>query len=260
MTERITSRQIGRIKQLLGESLEGLPLSKDVVQERLIGQGGVLKARFKALVMALAKYFFLLSDEEAHEWLRRNAGKNEQEAKRRILGYRRGTREHKIPDSEPCHVLVAPGATMKQTIPTVGPCVKDFQYLQSWNFPDPPTQESLFSLIPTLLRDSTSKNVREQRELLARLRQRLELPDNGNHLAGFGSVTHLAGAALTYKAADRDIFAGQVIRTETCDSDGIRLFLSWDVGRLYCVRLYVADVRVGDVGVLACGVEQALGR
>lgn len=261
MTARITSRQIDRIKQLLGESLEGLPLEKNIVQDRLIGQGGVLKARFKALVMALAaKYFILLSDDEAHEWLRKFVGKSEQEAKRHILGYRRGTQEHEVPDSEQCHLLVAPEVTMKGTIPTVGPCVEDFRYLQGWNFPDPPTQESLFSLVPTLLKDSTGKSVEEQRELLAQTRRRLELPDNGNHLSGFGSATHLSGAALTYKAAGSDIFAGKIVRTAICVSVGVRLNLHWCGARLDCDYWFWGGGRFAYVGVLACGVEKALGR
>ncbi|MBI4135543.1 hypothetical protein HY477_02305 [Candidatus Uhrbacteria bacterium] len=258
MTERITSRQIGRVKQLLGESLEGLPLSKDVVQARVIGQGGVLKRRFAALVLALANaYFILLTDEEAEEWLRKSANKDKAQAKRHILGYRRGTREEEIPDSATCHIQVVQGATLKRTIPQIGPCVEDFRYLQNWNFPDPPTTDCLFSLVPTLLRGSTRKNVTEQRALLAEVRQRLELPEN--HMAGLGSVTHLAGAALTHKAAGRDIFAGRIARTETYDSDGDRLHLYWDGGRLDCDYWDFVEERRGLVGVLACGVEQALG-
>lgn len=259
MPAGITPGQVGRIGQLLGEVLEEVNPSKDVVQERIIGKGGILKARFKEMIIAFAaEYFVLLSDDEAHEWLRRRAGKNESEAKRHIFGYRRGAREHEITDTESCHIAVFQGATMKQTIPILGPCWEDFSYLRCLNFPDPPTEESLFSLIPTLLADSTSKCVDEQRAFLAQVRTRLELPKS--HLTGFGSVTHLAGAALTYhKATNRDIFAGKIARTETCDSVGVRLSLRWDVGRLNCARWGFVEERFGSVGVIACGVEKALG-
>ncbi len=258
MPEKITSPQIDRIQRLVEEALKGLPLSRDVVQRRVIEQGGLLKQRFAALVLALANsYFILLSDEEAEEWYCKFAGKNEADAKRIVLGYRRGAREEEIPDAEHCHVQVVSGVTLKQTIPTLGPCVEDFRYLKGWKFSDPPTKDCLFSLVPTLLRGSTGKTVGEQRALLAQVRQRLELP--ANHLTDFGSPTHLAGAALTHKAAGRDIFADKIARTETCDSDGDRLCLSWDEGRLYCDCWYFAEERGGDVGVVACGVEQALG-
>lgn len=260
MPARITSRQVGRIKQLLGESLEGLPFSKDTVQERLIGQGGVLKARFTALVIALVNgYFLLLSDDEAHEWLRRRAGKDEPETKRIITGYRRGAQEHELADSEPCHIVVASGATLKGTIPQIGPCWEDFHYLQGWNFPDPPTEECMFSLVPTLLQDSTRKTSDEQRTLLAQVRTRLELSES--HLTGFGLITHLAGAALAYhKATNRDIFADKIARIETCASGGGRLYLDWNEGRLDCDGWGFDGERYDNVGVLACGVEKALGR
>lgn len=240
MPERITSAQIDRIRQHVGEAVSGL--TKDGAQ-RLISQGGA--------------FFVLLSDAEVHEWLCRHAGKDEAGAKRLISGYRRGTSEHEIPEVEPCHVLVQPEATFKGTIPQFGPCVHDFKYLQDWNFPDPPTQECLLSLIPMLLPGSIRKNVAEQRELLAQVRQRLELPEH--HLAGFGAVTHLAGAALAYKAAGRDIFDGKWARTETCCADSCRLDLFWGVGGLGCDRWDWDDERRGLVGVLACGVEKALG-
>lgn len=260
MAERITPAQIGRIQKLLGESLEVLPLSRGVVQERVIGQGGMLKKRFTALVLALANtYFSLLSDEEAHEWLRKCADKSKHEATRLVTGYRRGAREEEIPDTEPCHVQVVSGTTLKETIPQVGLCVENFRYLKGWRFPDPPTTDSLFSLVPTLLRDSTGKTMGEQRELLMQTRQRLELPKS--HLSNLGLVMHLAGAALTYKVAGRDIFAGKIARTETCRADGNRLYLRWAGERLNCGRwFWDVGFCVGPVGVLACGVEKALER
>lgn len=258
MTEKITSAQRDRIWKLLEESLKDIPLSRNVVQERVIGQGGLLKKRFAALVLALANtYFILLSDEEAHEWLRKSARKSEQEAKRHILGYRRGAQEHEVADTEPCHVQVVSGVTTKGTIPQIGPCVEDFRYLKDCRFPDPSTEDCMFSLVPTLLRDSTRKNVGEQRTLLTQVRQRLELPEG--HLSDLGSVTHLAGAALTYKAAGRDILVGKIARTEICDSDGYRLNLDWSDGRLYCDSWNWFEERNDSVGVLACGVEKDLG-
>lgn len=260
MTERITPGQKKQLTRFAEDAVGGVDIPKDGAQ-RVIAQGGVFQRRLAALVCELAMvYFFLLSDEEAHEWLRRNARKKDQEAKRHILGYRRGAQEHEVADTEPCHVQVVSGATLKETIPTVGPCVDDFRYLQDWRFPDPPTTDSMFSLVPKLLRDSIRKNMDEQRELLAQVRQRLELPDNGNHLTGFGAVTHLAGAVLTYKVVGRDIFAGKIVHTETCDSGGYRLGLYWNGGRLGCGYWYFDEGRYDDVGVLACGVEKALGR
>ena len=259
MTARITSRQVGRIKQLLGEALEGTQLTKDVVQNRIIGQGGVLKKRFLAMVLALAaEYFILLSDEEADEWFRKVAGKTNDEARRLVTGYRRGAREHEVADSESCHIQVVSGATLKRTIPQIGPCVEDLRYLQGWYFPDPPTQDCVVSFIPTLLRDSTNETVNEQKVLLALVRSRLDLPES--HLIGFGSVTHLAGVALVHKASgNRVIFAGKVARTDTCDSDGGRLSLVWCGGRLFCAYWLLDGERNDNVGVLACGVEKALG-
>lgn len=259
MTARITSRQNGQILKLVGDVVASLNPSKEDTQQRILARGGIFQRRLKDILIAmLAEYFILLPDEGALEWMRKRAGKDEAEAKRIISGYRRGAQEHDIADEVPCHILVMSGVTTKQTIPTVGSCWDNFNYLQNWDFPDPPTEEGMFSLIPTLLRDSTRKNVGEQRDLLAQVRRQLDLPEN--HLAGFGPVTHLAGAALTHKTAGRDIFADKIVRTETCDSDGRRLSLYWNEGRLCCGHWIFDGERSDDVGVLACGVEKALGR
>ena len=260
MTEKITSGQEKQIRRFMEDGVAKVDLAnlpKDSAQ-RVIAQGGVLQKRLAALIAELAlAYFILLTDEEAHEWLRKFAGKNEADAKRIVLGYRRGAQEEEIPDEESCHIQVVSGATLKGTIPTIGKCVQDFRYLKDWDFPGPPTTDCLFSLVPTLLRDSTRKTVAEQRALLAQVRQRLELP--ANHLADFGAVTHLAGAALTHKAAGRDIFAGKIARTEVCGSGGSRLYLYWDQGQLHCDYWNFDEEGYGALGVLACGVEQALG-
>lgn len=219
-----------------------------------------------------AKYFVRLSDEEAEEWLRRRAGKDDAEARQIVSGYRRGAQEHEVPDRESCHIHVVAlialkgpfspavtGPTLKRTIPYIGLCANHFRYLQDWDLPDPPVQECILSLIPTLLRDSTYKRVEEQRALLAQVRPRLALPES--HLTEFGSATHLAGAALSYEAAGRNIFAGKRVLTETCTADGLRLYLNredWNAGQLHCGLS--GNWRDRDLGVLACGVEKALGR
>ncbi|MFA6423837.1 MAG: hypothetical protein WCV83_00820 [Candidatus Magasanikbacteria bacterium] len=147
------------------------------------------------------------------------------------------------------------GFTLKTIAPQVGPCRKDFQYLQNWNFPDEPTKDCIVFWIPRLVVGSTSKSVSEQMKLLADLRKQFNLPEH--HLSGFGSVTVLAALILAHHKLTGEMvpLGGNWTRTDTCGSGGGRLGLGWVGGALCCGVWSWDGVRYGSVGAFPLGVE-----
>ncbi len=195
----------------------------------------------KRRIASPVAYFTLLSDDEAVEWNVEYGKKPEAEADQIVKGYRQKARKQDVADTVEIHAEVQPGCTFKRNIPQMGPTWKDFKYLQDWDFPDPPTEHSLVSWIPTPLAGSTCKNVFEQSGVIQMFKVEAKLP--AWYEVSFGSATHVAGMALAhYKAAGpktasasyKDPFKNLSAFTETCEVDGNRLDLRWKLGSLCC--------------------------
>lgn len=148
------------------------------------------------------------------------------------------------------------GFTLKQHAPKAGPCYKKFQYLQDWKFEDEPTRGAVVFWIPRLVPDSTNKTISEQMTLLANLRRKFGLPET--HFVSFGNPALLVALILAhYKATgERVPLDNYWVRTDICDSDGIRLGLGrFDESGLHCdYWAWDSDGR-SDIGVFALGVE-----
>lgn len=246
MTARITSGQVKQLVRFCEDGVDTLSLTKDGAQ-RVIAQGDVLQARLKQVILELAaKYFIPLKDEDVPAKYQPILAK-----------YRAEARRQGIPDSTPLCYLVVSGFTLKHHAPKAGPCHENFQYLQSWNFPDEPTQECVVFWIPRLVPESTGKDVDEQRHHLAKFCERLALP--AHHCTSFGDVALIAGLILAHHKAtgEKVPLDGLWARTNTCSADGHRLLLGWLSDALLCVRWYWDGARA-VIGVFALGVE-ALG-
>lgn len=214
------------------------------------GQGYILKER---------EFYTLLSDDEAIVWIVKQAKKSEEEARQIVNGFRKQARRQGVPDDVKIHAEVHPGCTFKQDIPRMGPCWKDFQYLQHWDFLGPPTEHCLVSWIPSPFKGSTNKNVTEQSELVNSFKVVAELPPW--YEISFGSLNHVAGLALAhFKTTGKDPFADLIVHTNSCYVGGRRLWLGWNEGRLYCDFWRWGDYRYFDRAVFAVGVVKALGR
>lgn len=259
MTARITSRQKEQFKKLVGDALTSINPTKDDAQ-RVLGLKE-FNVRFKELYLELSgQFYILLTDEEAVAWIVGYGGKTEAEARQVVGNLREMARYRKVADEVKLHAQVFAGCQFKRDASKMGPCVEDFQYLQDWNFPDPPTEHALVSWISLPLEGSTRQNVTEQTATVAAWKAKADLPDWYD--VSFGSVNHVAGIALAhFKATNTDPFAGLVVRTDTCLADGDRLDLFWDEGRLYCGSLrWHGDDRRSLLAVFALGVIKALGR
>ena len=154
---------------------------------------------------------------------------------------------------------VKAGFTVKKHAPQAGPCYKKFQYLQNWDFNDEPTTHAIVFWIPRLLPESTSKNVDEQKELLAGLRKQFELPEH--HLSSLGSVALLVALILKHYQLTGEMAPLDNLwsRTGSRRSDGDRLDLRWGEDSLDCVDNHWDECRHVSLGVFALGVE-ALGK
>ncbi len=121
---------------------------------------------------------------------------------------------------------VRAGFTLKKHAPKAGPCHNDFKYLQDWEFAnDEPTKQRLVFWIPRLVKDSTRKNIRKQKQLSDELRTRFELPEH--HLSSYGSATLLSGLILRYfkQTGERVPLKIMAVRTDTRRMGGSRLIL-----------------------------------
>ncbi|MDE3078314.1 MAG: hypothetical protein KGJ86_23060, partial [Chloroflexota bacterium] len=227
---QFTSRQRNQAEKLVGDVITSLNPGKDEFQQKVLDakRAEIFQARIREVLVAMmARHFIPLTDEEALAWLVEQAKKSEPDAHQLIKGCRKGALEQGLANSVPCHFAVELGATLKQTIPTVGPCVEDFNYLQGWQFADVPTEHSLVSGVPVALRDTTNQNLGTQLKTLGAIEQRWGIP------AGFFSTeliptVYTAGVALAYHdLTQQQMFGDLWVRTGTCNSGGSRLDLSW---------------------------------
>jgi hypothetical protein len=256
MTARITSGQIEQVKKLVDDALTALKPSKEGMQ-RLLGNSAFL-VQFKCFVLAAAGEFFVLfSDDEAVAWIRKWAGKTEEEARQIVQGFRTKARTHGVADTVHIHAKARPGATFKQDLPLMGPCWERFHYLQYWDFPDPPTEHCLLSWVPKPLQGGTNKDHVKQYALIAAFKAEAGLP--GRYHVSFGSVGHVGGLVLAhFNAYHEDPFGGRLVRTDTCKTGGFRLQLSWFTDSLNCGQWYSDSNREPDLDVFAVGVIKAL--
>lgn len=176
-----------------------------------------------------------------------------------LAKYRRLAAEHYVQSDVPLCYKVRAGFTLKKHAPLAGPCLEGFWYLQDWNFKDEPTRDALVFWVPRLLKDSTSKAVDEQMQLLSALRQYLALSEH--HLSSFGEISLVAGLILAHFKAtgERLPLDGLYIRTDTCRADGNRLSLGrFDERGLFCGLWLWAAEQNDDLGVFALGVDHVI--
>ena len=264
MDRKFTGAQERQAAKLLGDVLTSLNPSKDELQERVLAapqRSALFQRRLhEVFVVLLARYFGPLTDEEALAWLMEDAGQAEPEAQRLIAGCRKGASEQGLASTVSCHYAVEAGATLKGTIPTLGPCVEDFQYLQGWTFPDNPTEACLVSGVPSALRETTNQNLEIQLRTLAAIEGRWGIP------SGFFShelvpTVYTAGVALAHhKVTRHNMFNDLWVRTGSCHADGSRLSLHWGGGQLYCGYWRWGEDGYPNIAVVALGVTKALGR
>ncbi len=246
MTARITPGQGKQLVRFCEDGIVGLNLEKGGAQ-RVIMQGDAFQTRLKEMILELASTFFIPVKDVNVPSIHHHA----------LAKYRAGARQHPdpVPDTTPLCYRVFKGYTLKEHAPKAGPCYKNFQYLQNWNFNDEPTQDCLVFWIPRLVPGSTGKTVDEQKIHLVKFGQRLELPTH--HCSSFGSAALLSGMILAhYKATGEQVpLNGLWTRTDSCDADGGRLFLFWLPGGLLCVCWDWVGGRDGSLGCFALGVE-----
>ncbi len=152
--------------------------------------------------------------------------------------------------------LARAGFTLKSHAPQLGPCYQGFEYLQGWDFDDQSTKDSIIFCPPRLLPNSLGKSVDRQNALLAKLREKYELP--AYFFKSFGEPSQLSGIILANynQTGERvpldNLWARTCSRIRGCD---VRLSLgSFVPVGLYCDR-WRWDVAGYDfLGCFALGV------
>jgi len=148
------------------------------------------------------------------------------------------------------------GFTLKTTAPLAGPCYNGLQYLQSWNFTDTPTTNSLVFWVPRLADQSTGKSVTQMEAYRAEQRQAHNLP--ANHCDRFGSIQLLFALILAHskRTGERVPLSYLYAASDTLRADGNRLL----AGRFGSDGLrcnYWSVLLGGDrIGFFLLGVEE----
>lgn len=259
----VTDEQFGRLQRRLGElarrvdegsvefeptmsALQLLVEGKRLIQQPLgEAEGDPYRSGSQSESAGVVEYFTPLSDIDVPA-----------EHQETLAKYRKLAAEYGVANSVPLCYRVTGGFTLKDHAPQAGRCFRAFGYLKDWNFADKPTKYSLAFWVPRLVKGSTSKTVDEQRQLLPKLRKRLELPEH--HLSGFGEASLVAGLILAqFKATGERVPASRMYaRTDTCLADGKRLDLGgFDEGGLCCDIWHQTGENPDNLGVFALGVE-----
>lgn len=137
-----------------------------------------------------------------------------------------------------------------------GHCHNDFTYLQDWSYDDHITEggELLVFGGPWLVEESTTKNTKEQEELLAKLVTKFKLPFKLNH--GSVSLDTLVVQSHELLTGEKHPLNNKWVRTSTTSSGGDRLLLWRDDDG--CLRFdnwdWYDDGRYVFLGCLALGV------
>lgn len=211
--------------------------------------------------MSAKNFFRLLSDEEYVCWIGKHTSHYWLEGLEVVNGFRLKAQRIGIAPTTKIHAEVFPGAMFKRDIPQMGPCYKDCEYVQYWDFPDPPTEHAVVSWIPAPLSESTYKNVSEQKVVISKFSNGAVLPTWCQ--VSFGSAVHVAGMAFAHRqATGTDPFNGLVVRTDTCREDGRRIELGWNENNshLFCGGWNLIEARHSILAVFAVGMVKAFGR
>ena len=215
----------------------------DEEQVALVDKGEEFKEFVKGLVRAVVEstFFTAISDKDAPAHLAEAVVKWRKLAS--DLGY-----------TGPVLWLVKAGFTLKSHAPLAGPCHRQFSYLQDWDLKnDESTADSTVFFIPRII--ATGKDVEEQKQALAELRAKYDLP--ASPLNSFGPAAMIAGLILAHfkRTGERAPLNIDWVRTDTLDSDGDRLCLGGfgEDGGLFCG--FWDDDRVAGLGVFPLGVE-----
>ena len=148
------------------------------------------------------------------------------------------------------------GFTLKTNAPLVGPCYDDLNYLQSWNFPDVPTEDVLVFWVPRLAEQSTGKTAEQMQVHRASERQAHNLP--ANHCDRFGSIGLLFALILAHfkRTGERVPLNYFYAASDTLHAVGDRLLAGDFRGSgLYC-RWWDGSVGSGFFGFFLLGVEK----
>ena len=151
--------------------------------------------------------------------------------------------------------LVKQGFTLKKHAPLVGPCYKNLQYLQGWNFNDDPTDDCLVFWVPRLAENSTGKNLKAMEKHRAELKKRYELP--GDHATYFGSIQLQFALILAHfkRTGERVPLNFLYMASDTLFADGRRLVAGdFNVSGLYCN--YWDENGNDAIGFVLLGVEK----
>ena len=194
-----------------------------------------------------------LSDEEAVAWLIQRHAYDEASARALIAKWRKLAAE--LGWTGPVAWKVRAGFTLTQHAPKVGPCYKQFKYLQDSNFQDESTKNAIVFWVPVIISGTRDQNTDEQRVVLANVRCAFELPKH--HLSCFGNAALLAALILAeFKRSGKRLPANKDwVRTDTRNSAGNLLNLGCfgDDG-LSCGDVLDSD-RLSILGAFALGVE-----
>ena len=194
------------------------------------------------------------SDEEAVQLLVQQKGFTQERAEAIIKPWRKYGSD--MGYNGPVAWKVRQGFTLKTHAPMVGPCYKELGYLQSWDFVDTPTADSLVFWVPRLVEASTGKNVTQMETHRVAQRQAHNLPDH--HCSSFGSIQTLFALILAHfkRTGERVPLSNLYAASDTLRADGRRLiagrFRSLD---LDCGRWGDSFGR-GGVGFFLLGVEE----
>lgn|GEM_PF-1124121 len=151
---------------------------------------------------------------------------------------------------------VRQGFTLKTHAPLAGPCYKDLAYLQSWNFPDKPTEDSLVFWVPRFAEQSTNKSIGQMEAHRATLLKAHNLPTS--HCDRFGSIGLQFALILAHhkRTGERVPLNYLYAASDTLDAGGRRLIAGlFDQGGLSCSSWRGSRGSDG-VGFFLLGVEK----
>lgn len=158
--------------------------------------------------------------------------------------------------SGPVAWLIKQGFTLKKHAPIVGPCYKNLQYLQNWDFSDTPTDDCMVFWVPRLAESSTGKTIEQMETHRAELKKRYKLP--GNHATTFGSIQLQFALILAHfkRTGERVPLNLRYAASDTLNAGGNRLIAGrFDDAGLSCIYWYDANGN-DNIGFVLLGVEK----
>lgn len=209
----------------------------------------------RASEIAASIFVTPLSDEEAIELLvRENICTTRAKAEAIVTAWRKYASDRGY--NGPVAWKVRQGFALKTHAPLAGPCYKQLEYLQNWNFTDTPTTDSLVFWVPRLATESTDKTAAQMKLHRAQLQQAHNFP--ANHCDRFGTIALLFALILAHckRTGERVPLNYLYAVSDTLDADGGRLIAGYFVeDGLYC-NDWNDSVGSGSVGLFLLGVEE----